>query len=103
MLGPSGIPIPESQGKMLKTYELACNIDIMCSPRITIAKGRFETSDPHVQRVIGHYPGVTFISERPDEPVGIGTSFPVVQPVVVSNGGLQVKERRTQGGRVSEG
>jgi hypothetical protein len=87
---------------MLKTYELACNIDIMCSPRITIAKGRFETSDPHVQRVIGHYPGVTFVSERPDEPIGIGTSFAHVESVVVTNScGLQMKEKRPASARES--
>jgi hypothetical protein len=87
---------------MLKTYDLSVNLDIMCSPRITICKGRFQTSDPFVQRVIGRYPGVTLVSERPDEPIGVrDVAFPVAQPVVVSNGGLQIKERQPQGARVT--
>ncbi len=104
-MGPSGIPIPESEGKMLKRYELSVNIDIMSQPRITASKGRFETSDPRVQRILSGYPGVTLVDERADEPIGVGSSFATVEPVRVTNsGGLQFKEKQpAASARVTKG
>jgi hypothetical protein len=86
---------------MLKTYELACNIDIMSQPRITLGKGRFSTSDPKIQRVLGGYPGVTLISTEP-EPVqrpltpaeALALHGPAPEPVRVSNGGVQMKPKK---------
>jgi len=79
---------------MIKTYELAANLDIMGTPRVTASKGRFSTSDRRIQMILRAYPGVTLVSERPDEPIGPGNSFPPVQGVVVTNGGLQLKEQK---------
>jgi hypothetical protein len=74
---------------MLKTYELACNIDIMCSPRITISKGR--------------YPGITLISTE-EEPArrpltaaeGLALYGNGPEPVRVTAGGVQMKEPKAR-------
>jgi hypothetical protein len=90
---------------MLKTYDLACNIDIMCQPRITLSKGRYSTSDKKTQRVLDRYPGVTLISTGPDEPPKRNPDIacaPIPQ-TVVTNGGLQIKEKRpSESSRVAD-
>jgi hypothetical protein len=89
---------------MLRTYELACNIDIMCQPRITIGKGRFSTSDPRVQRILSGYPGVRLVSAE-DEPArrpltpaeGLALYGSGPEPVRVTTGsGLQLKEPKAR-------
>jgi hypothetical protein len=88
--------------KMLRTYELACNIDIMSHPRVTASKGRFSTSDPRIQRILSGYPGVTLLSVEP-EPVqrpltpaeGLSLYGPGPDSVRVSNtASVQMKPRK---------
>ena len=94
---------------MLTIYDLACNIDILGTPRITASKGQFRTSDPRVQRILSRYPGVTLVATEPDtpapcvggEPAGnspVRSDVPEVRNYV----GVQMKERRPIGGRLSE-
>ena len=83
---------------MLKIYDLANNIDILSTPRITASKGRFSSSDPRVQRILSRYPGVSLISSEPDPPPANLTAeqFGAVpqQSTVRTTAGLQIRERR---------
>ena len=92
---------------MLKIYDLANNIDILSTPRITASKGRFETSDPRVQRILSRYPGVTLISVEPDAQAPCaggevaGTHSPAAPAETVRTvPGIQFKPTRERGGRV---
>jgi hypothetical protein len=95
---------------MVNTYFIERAVDVMSTPRVTVGRGRFQTSDPHVQRILSGYPGVTLISTE-DEPArrpltpaeGLSLYGPGPEPVRVTAGGVQMKERRPQGGRGTEG
>jgi hypothetical protein len=82
---------------MIRCYEVERNVDILGPVRITIAKGRYETSDEFIQSRISKYPGVRLVASRADEPIGIGDNpFPPApgDPIVTSVVGLQMKEKK---------
>ena len=83
---------------MINTYELASNIDLLGTPRITASKGTYRTSDPRVQLRLRYYPGVTLIStEAEAEPLCVGGSKPHAvrhESAVRTQPGVQLRERR---------
>ena len=83
---------------MIAHYELACNIDLMGTPRITASKGRFSSNDPRVQLRLRYYPGVTLISTEPEaETVCAGGSEPCAvrhESALRTQPGVQLRERR---------
>jgi hypothetical protein len=95
---------------MIATYEIERPVDILGEgPRVTLAAGRYSTSDAAVQRKIGHYPGIRLISlesENPapcagGEPAGIHRAAPP-EVEVRNHCGIQFKEKRPIGGRVAD-
>jgi hypothetical protein len=99
---------------MFNIYVSECNVEIAQGPgrpRIIMAKGvRFSGTDKAVQRVLKTYPRVALVSSEPEPaPAKLDTASavalhdPAPEPVRVTAGGVQMKERRPQGGRGIEG
>jgi hypothetical protein len=90
---------------MLNKYFIERSIDVMSQsgPRVTVGRGRFQTSDPHVIRTLSRYPGVTLISSEPEptqRPLtaaeGLALYGPGPEPVRISPGGVQMKEPKAR-------
>jgi hypothetical protein len=73
---------------------------------VVLGVGRYETSDPETIRVIHSYPGVRFLGSKPTPAVafagGEAPGAPVPSETVVTSFGLQMRQRRPQGGRVAD-
>jgi hypothetical protein len=91
-------------------FELSCNIDILGSPRITVSKGKYDTSDERVIRRLRGYPGVTLLrTESENPPIFAGGELegtyrraPPEVEVKTWPGGVSFKEKRPIGGRVAD-
>jgi hypothetical protein len=87
---------------MKATYEIERPVDIIGEgPRVTLAAGRYSTSDAAIQRKIGHYPGIRLISMESETAAAtaggtIGPGAVVSSEVEVRNHvGIQLREKRT--------
>jgi hypothetical protein len=93
---------------MIAHYEISTPIDILGEgPRVTLAAGRYSTSDAAIQRKIGHYPGIRLLRLESENPAPCaGGEAPGVRPAppaetqVRAVPGIQFKPTRERGGRV---
>jgi hypothetical protein len=92
----------------LNTYEIDQLINVLRGQlHVVIGRGRYQTDNGDIIRVIHSYPGVRFLGSVPTPPPtlagGESQAVPVPTETAVSTTpGLQMKERRPQGGRVSQ-
>ncbi len=92
----------------LNTYEIEQPINVLRGQlHVVIGRGRYQTDNGDIIRVIHSYPGVRFLGSVPTAPPtlagGESKAAPIPTETAVSTtAGLQMKERRPQGGRISD-
>jgi hypothetical protein len=73
---------------------------------VILPVGKYETSDMELIRFLHSYPSVRFLGSRPSDPTPAPSANlfgPAPEPVTVtSQVGLQMKQKREQGGRVQK-
>lgn len=91
----------------LNVYMIDRPVNVIRGQRhVVLAVGKYLTSDPEIVRIIHSYPHVRFLGSVPTPAAAAPSANlfgPAPEPVIVtSQVGLQMKQKREQGGRVQK-